>query len=108
MRFGVGSKVHVQVSRVDLDARKIDFRLVVPAETDRLLAKGRRTTSAAAAAAPGSAREELATLQHADREAKSSGRRLRAQASRSGAAAKAARVGAKRGSKAAGKKTGRR
>ena len=115
MRFGVGSKVHVQVSRVDLDARKIDFRLVQAGEAERLLARGRRTVGVAA---PGSAREELAGLQQADREAKSAGRRVRGQASgprvpqapvQSGrAAGSSARAGAKRGTKAASKKTGRR
>ena len=28
IRYGAGAKLRVQVSRVDLDARKIDFRLV--------------------------------------------------------------------------------
>ena len=32
LRYGLGSKVHVQVGRVDLDARRIDFRMVVPGE----------------------------------------------------------------------------
>ncbi len=35
IRYGIGSKVQVQVSRVDLDGRKIDFRLV-PDELDAL------------------------------------------------------------------------
>jgi ribonuclease R len=30
IRYALGSKVHVQVARVDLDARRIDFRLVDP------------------------------------------------------------------------------
>ena len=28
IRYSVGTRVHVQVSRVDLDGRKIDFRLI--------------------------------------------------------------------------------
>jgi len=36
MRYAIGSRVRIQVSRVDLDARKIDFRLV----TDGLSAGG--------------------------------------------------------------------
>ncbi|OYU44732.1 MAG: ribonuclease R, partial [Burkholderiales bacterium PBB4] len=32
IRYAIGSRVHVQVSRVDLDGRKIDFRLVSPGE----------------------------------------------------------------------------
>ena len=35
IRYGIGSRVRIQVSRVDLDGRKIDFRLV--RETDELL-----------------------------------------------------------------------
>ena len=33
MRFGIGTRLQVQVSRVDLDARRIDFRLVQEAST---------------------------------------------------------------------------
>ncbi|MFZ4649681.1 MAG: ribonuclease R [Rubrivivax sp.] len=75
MRYAAGSRVRVQVSRVDLDARKIDFRLVVEEEEQRLLAKGRASRPAAAAK---SAREELAQVKQADRKAKaaaSAGRR---------------------------------
>ncbi|PUE62664.1 ribonuclease R [Limnohabitans sp. 2KL-17] len=32
IRYAIGSRVHVQVSRVDLDGRKIDFRLVHPGD----------------------------------------------------------------------------
>lgn len=32
IRYALGSRVHVQVSRVDLDGRRIDFRLVRPEE----------------------------------------------------------------------------
>ncbi len=32
IRYAIGTRVQVQVSRVDLDGRKIDFRLVSPAE----------------------------------------------------------------------------
>ncbi len=35
IRYGIGSRVRIQVSRVDLDGRKIDFRLV--READELL-----------------------------------------------------------------------
>jgi ribonuclease R len=40
VRYAVGTRVRVQVSRVDLDGRKIDFRLVREGEAERLLAKG--------------------------------------------------------------------
>jgi ribonuclease R len=38
IRYAIGSRVRVQVSRVDLDGRKIDFRLV--REGEELLARG--------------------------------------------------------------------
>ena len=38
IRYGIGSRVRIQVSRVDLDGRKIDFRLV--READELLPRG--------------------------------------------------------------------
>jgi len=41
MRYTVGSRVRVQVSRVDLDGRRIDFRLVREGEGDRPLTRTR-------------------------------------------------------------------
>ena len=69
IRYGAGSRLRVQVSRVDLDARKIDFRLVREGGPERLLARGRRERApvpAAAVEAPAS--EELAAVQQHDRE----------------------------------------
>ncbi|HEX7688420.1 MAG TPA: ribonuclease R, partial [Burkholderiaceae bacterium] len=43
IRYAIGARVRVQVSRVDLDGRKIDFRVVREAESERLLARGRRS-----------------------------------------------------------------
>jgi ribonuclease R len=40
IRYATGARVQVQVSRVDLDARKIDFRLVRDAEEVRALSRG--------------------------------------------------------------------
>jgi ribonuclease R len=40
MRYALGSRVRVQVSRVDLDGRKIDFRLVREGEVVRVGAPG--------------------------------------------------------------------
>ena len=37
IRYGIGTRVQVQVSRVDLDGRKIDFRLVPEGDTMRSL-----------------------------------------------------------------------
>jgi len=72
IRYGAGSKLRVQVSRVDLDARKIDFRMVAEAGGDKLLARGRRN-----AVLPSSANavEELAALRLRDREVRAAARR---------------------------------
>jgi ribonuclease R len=40
IRYGIGSRVRIQVSRVDLDGRKIDFRLVREGE-EQLLRNGK-------------------------------------------------------------------
>jgi ribonuclease R len=93
MRYGVGSRVQVQVSRVDLDARKIDFRLVAPDESERLLAKG-RSARQVGAPAPASAQSELAGLASADRAAKAVTKRVRRAASE--AAKRTTPAGAKR------------
>ncbi len=86
VRYAVGSRVRVQVSRVDLDGRKIDFRLVREAVSPRP-ARDRPATSAI---------EELKAVEHADRThkraareagAKSAVKQVRAGASASKAAA---------------------
>ncbi len=46
VRYGIGARLRVQVSRVDLDGRKIDFRLVREGQEERLLAKGQRDKAA--------------------------------------------------------------
>jgi len=43
VRYGIGSRVRIQVSRVDLDGRKIDFRLV--READELLPRNGKDAS---------------------------------------------------------------
>ena len=63
IRYVVGTRVRVQVSRVDLDGRKIDFRMVRDVELDRPLPRGDKTRGA-------SATEELAAVRDADRVAK--------------------------------------
>ena len=55
----------VQVSRVDLDARKIDFRLVHEGQDERLLAKGKRDKPAPRRAG-GGAIDELAAVKDKD------------------------------------------
>ncbi len=88
VRYAVGSRVRVQVSRVDLDGRKIDFRLVREGETDALVVRHRK--GATASPASGSAGEALKEVLTRDRAAK--GARKKAVAAR---AAPVARRGAK-------------
>jgi ribonuclease R len=75
IRYGVGTRVRVQVSRVDLDGRKIDFRMVREGEAERLLARGDRTARPANAGA--SASDELKSVQGADRIAKAAAKAQR-------------------------------
>ena len=86
VRYSVGSRVRVQVSRVDLDGRKIDFRLVREGETDALVPRSRK---AASALAGGPASEELAEVKSRDRAAKAG--RAQAVAARGAPAGKKAR-----------------
>ena len=65
VRYGAGARLTVQVSRVDLDARKIDFRLVRDDHDGRVSAKGQRG-KATPRRAPGSAVDELAAVKKSD------------------------------------------
>ncbi len=47
VRYAVGSRVRIQVSRVDLDGRKIDFRMVRDGDSDELLTRGRKPAGSA-------------------------------------------------------------
>ena len=67
VRYTVGSRVRVQVSRVDLDGRKIDFRMVHEPGEEAALMRARRSRAAKA----GSAVAELAAVKAADRAVKS-------------------------------------
>ena len=67
LRYTVGSRVRVQVSRVDLDGRKIDFRMVHEGEGDMVGARGRRDKAGEKAAAASS---ELAVIKETDRAVK--------------------------------------
>jgi ribonuclease R len=82
--------VRVQVSRVDLDGRKIDFRMVRDGEGERQLQRGK---GAAAERAPGekldSAAAELAAVKQADRLARGAAKAV--QTLRGAAAAVAGR-----------------
>jgi ribonuclease R len=74
VRYGVGTRVRVQVSRVDLDGRKIDFRLVHEGEAERPSARGDK---ARILAAPVSAGEELAGVRESDRASRAASRALK-------------------------------
>jgi ribonuclease R len=50
IRYAIGTRVRVQVSRVDLDGRKIDFRLV--REGEELLARAMKDKGAAPMVGP--------------------------------------------------------
>ncbi|MFO0471919.1 MAG: ribonuclease R family protein, partial [Pseudomonadota bacterium] len=83
VRYGIGTRVRVQVIRVDLDARKIDFRMVREGQAEGLLERGRAGRTVPR---EGSAAEVLADLRQRDRAAK----------------ARAVRSGGKRAGKTAG------
>ncbi len=67
VRYAVGSRVRVQVSRVDLDGRKIDFRMVRDGEEDLAMARAKRDRSAERNT---SAVAELAAVKETDRATK--------------------------------------
>jgi ribonuclease R len=76
IRYATGARVQVQVSRVDLDGRRIDFRLV--READEARAPGRAVAGkpgakeAAKKRAPKTAVEALEDVRQADRDVKQS------------------------------------
>ncbi len=69
IRYAVGTRVQVQVSRVDLDGRKIDFRMVRDGELERIAARPDKRQASAGSVA--TAAEALAGVREADRSAKS-------------------------------------
>jgi len=86
IRYAIGARVRVQVSRVDLDGRKIDFRIVREAEGERLLNRGRKSEPRAGVA---TAAEQLAAVESQDRDVKRAARKTKAGArAAKGAAAK--------------------
>ncbi len=70
LRYAVGTRVRVQVSRVDLDGRRIDFRLVRDGEPELP-----NTRQRAERVRKGSAVEALADVNAADRAVKSDARK---------------------------------
>ncbi|WP_240668314.1 ribonuclease R [Piscinibacter defluvii] len=67
IRYAVGARVRVQVMRVDLDGRKIDFRMVRDNEDDAARLRARRERGLDKSEAEGG---ELAAVRGADRAAK--------------------------------------
>jgi ribonuclease R len=72
IRYTMGARVRVQVSRVDLDGRKIDFRMVRDGESERMLPRGPAGKAGAERGGEkvDSAAAELAAVQQADRAAR--------------------------------------
>jgi ribonuclease R len=89
-RYAAGTRVRVQVSRVDLDSRRIDFRMVRSGDDERLLARGRKSE-------PRSPQAELAAVRARDRAAKSSMARAAKARPRVGSKKAAAKSGRTRG-----------
>jgi len=98
VRYAVGSRVRVQVSRVDLDGRRIDFRLVREARSDvgraAAMPQGSKPVTARRLSAPDvgagaevTAVDELLGLQITDRELRKAARKARERAVGGGAAA---------------------
>jgi len=97
VRYGAGARLRVQVSRVDLDGRKIDFRLVREGQEERLLAKAQRGKAASRRGA-GSAVDELAGVKERDAAVKKATRKRQdstAGPARSAAGARSARGSSK-------------
>ncbi|MEY2688747.1 MAG: ribonuclease, partial [Pseudomonadota bacterium] len=104
VRYAVGARLRVQVSRVDLDGRRIDFRLVREGDN----ATPQRSARERSAAAASSAENDLAAVKDADRAARRAARQAGAPAkgkglgsaikparsSRTGEASKSGKAGA--------------
>jgi ribonuclease R len=97
IRYALGSRVQVQVSRVDLDGRRIDFRLV--SGNDDLLLRAMRDKTGTSGAPEGSAPPARAGKARRGRETGSQGRQ--------GGAQPPAQEVKSAGRKSAGKKTER-
>ncbi len=72
VKYAVGSRVRVQVSRVDLDGRKIDFRMVHDGDEDAAMTRAKRERQVDR---NGSAVAELAAVKDADRAVKAGKRK---------------------------------
>jgi ribonuclease R len=105
MRYGVGTRVRVQVSRVDLDGRRIDFRMVKDGAAT--WAATRSKSPAADRPFSASSVDLLAATRAQDREVKARGRKSRTAASTSRNAAHRDKPSGKPKSAAPGKRARR-
>ena len=111
VRYAIGTRVRIQVSRVDLDGRRIDFRMVREGDEVRSGAVPRKSASGQNPARSGGkkASEELAELEQADRVHKRATKAARTKpgrAARKGDGTAAARSGSEPGRAAgAGRKS---
>ena len=101
VRYIVGARVRVQVSRVDLDGRKIDFRLVHEGD-DAPAARGKREKTSAAGHA---ATREIDAMKQADRVVKAATKSKTRK--RSAKAASASKSKASAGRKSTARDAGR-
>ena len=79
IRYAVGTRVRVQVSRVDLDGRKIDFRMVREGEAEKLLARGEKQRAPPVSA--GGVVAELGAIRETDRVVKAATRAAKGKGS---------------------------
>ncbi|NBQ86660.1 MAG: ribonuclease R [Betaproteobacteria bacterium] len=97
IRYAIGTRVRVQVSRVDLDGRRIDFRLV--AEGEELQQRAMRDKGAASAAVRASGKSGGAGEKAAGRAARQADRASRSAKASSAKPSKPARGKASKGRK---------
>jgi ribonuclease R len=100
VRYAVGGRIRVQVSRVDLDGRRIDFRMVRDPLAPAAVPKPARERHA-------TAQDELAAIQEADRAVRRSSRKTAARKSGAHAGKTAGKSAGKVAGKAAGKAAGK-
>jgi len=108
VRYAVGARVRVQVSRVDLDGRKIDFRMVAEPGDETVQTSRSRRERIAPEVVDATPQSELAAVQAADRAARAATKRSSRSGRKSASAAhpvRAAKTSARKG--AARGKTGK-
>ncbi|NUZ06204.1 ribonuclease R [Piscinibacter koreensis] len=102
LRYVIGTRVRVQVSRVDLDGRKIDFRMVHDDAEEAALMRARRERNAERSQ---SAADELSAIKGADRSAKAATRAKTKSRSSAAGSARAAKNATRKSASARGSAT---